>query len=400
MKAAISVEHVSKQYLLGSNVANRLPRYLFPGLFKKEKAFFQALNNISFEVHRGECFGIMGINGAGKSTLLQIIAGVLQPTSGKVSVNGDVSALLELGAGFNPELTGIENIKLTGILKGMSDKKVKEVLDSVIDFADIGEFIERPVKVYSSGMFMRVAFAANLMNSPEILIVDEALAVGDLNFQKKCIQRFYELRNAGTTVLFVSHDNYQVRHVCDRALLLNQGCAVAYGDSDFIAQEYDILLDKQNAGDSQLVAQNSNVGDRIMITDIKLLNAAGEESYEYVINDELNLTATILIQNTQEFDELTFVANLYRHDDLYICGTTTLMDGFEPFETSSEMQVTMTLPKLKLLSGRYKWRFAVNEKNGLGIFTERVPICEFTVSDNFEAVGLVDLDRIWKVQRG
>lgn len=398
MNKVISVENLTKEYFLGGNGTRKMSTFLFPKWFREEKNMYKALDDVSFDVREGECFGIMGVNGAGKSTLLQIISGVLKSTSGTVTTTGDISALLELGAGFNPELSGIENIRLTGTLKGMTESQINNVLDSVIEFADIGDFIDKPVKIYSSGMFMRVAFSANLMNQPKILIVDEALAVGDQNFQKKCIQRFYDLRNAGTTVLFVSHDNYQVRHICERALLLNKGKVAAYGASDFVASEYDVMLENLGKDADGVVAQNSNVGDRIVIAQVHLEDAEGNIKEEFNHGEELTIVARVRIQNTAEYSRLTFVTNLYKHDDFYVCGTTTLMDGLEPFATSNEMEVRMKIPKLNILAGRYKWRFAVNEENGLGILTERTPICEFTIKDNFEAVGLVNLQREWVVK--
>ncbi len=199
---------------------------------------FHALNNISITVKRGESYGIIGRNGSGKSTLLQIIAGTLTPTVGSVEVNGRVAALLELGSGFNPEFTGRENVFLNGAILGLTRREVEDRFDAIAAFADIGDFIDQPVKTYSSGMQLRIAFATQTAIEPEILIVDEALSVGDFFFQQKCFKRIAELRARGTTLLFVSHDMASVRDLCSLALYLRRGEAVFFGDSQQAIARY------------------------------------------------------------------------------------------------------------------------------------------------------------------
>lgn len=227
---AISVEHVSKIYRLYDKPVDRLKESLHP-LRKKYHRDFHALADISFEVKKGETVGIIGQNGSGKSTLLKIITGVLTPTLGQVQVRGRVSALLELGTGFNPELTGIENVYFSGTVMGYTREEMDERLDAILAFADIGEFIRQPVKTYSSGMFVRLAFAVATAVEPEVLIVDEALAVGDFLFQYKCLQLFSRLQDKGTSILFVSHNTQQVIQYCNSAILLSHGSLVIQ-DSD------------------------------------------------------------------------------------------------------------------------------------------------------------------------
>jgi lipopolysaccharide transport system ATP-binding protein len=200
---------------------------------------FFALQDVSFEVRRGEAVGIVGRNGAGKSTLLQLIAGTLQPTSGTIAVRGRVAALLELGAGFNPEFTGRENVFLSGAVLGLRRAEMEERFDAVAAFADIGDFIDQPVKTYSSGMMMRLAFAVNTCVDPEILIVDEALSVGDAPFQAKCFRRLRQLIDGGVSLLFVSHDLGTVRSICSRALWLKQGRSEMWGEAKEVAREYE-----------------------------------------------------------------------------------------------------------------------------------------------------------------
>jgi ABC-type polysaccharide/polyol phosphate transport system ATPase subunit len=197
---------------------------------------------VSFDVRRGETFGLIGRNGSGKSTLLQILAGVLQPTSGVFSVAGRVTALLELGAGFAPEFTGRENVIMNGTILGFSRKEMLRKVDNIAEFAEIGDFFDRPVKTYSTGMYVRLAFATVINLEPDVLIVDEALAVGDVLFQHRCMRRFHDLKRSGVTVLFVSHSMEAVKQVCDRAILLEHGRIVGAGASDAVVNQYLALV--------------------------------------------------------------------------------------------------------------------------------------------------------------
>ena len=219
---AISVSGLSKCFKIYDKPIDRFKQILVRGKSKYYKDFW-ALKDICFKLRRGETLGIIGQNGSGKSTLLQLICGTLNPTSGKIQNNGRIAALLELGSGFNPEFTGVENIYLNGAILGLDIKEINSRLDDILNFADIGDFAEKPVKLYSSGMMMRLAFSVQASINPDILIVDEALSVGDELFQRKCFARLEELRNSGTSILFVSHSAESVIQLCDRCLLLNQG---------------------------------------------------------------------------------------------------------------------------------------------------------------------------------
>jgi lipopolysaccharide transport system ATP-binding protein len=218
----VRAEGLSKAYRMFSHPAHRLKQILM-GARRRYFSEFWALHDVSFELRRGEALGIIGRNGGGKSTLLQLVAGTLQPSRGVVERSGRVGALLELGAGFNPEFTGRENVLFSGMLLGLARAEVLARLGDVVDFAEIGEFIDRPVKTYSTGMFVRLAFAVQVFTDPDLLIVDEALAVGDIFFQQKCFARIREMRERGMTLIFVSHDMAAIRNVCDRTLLLDQG---------------------------------------------------------------------------------------------------------------------------------------------------------------------------------
>lgn len=242
---AIKVENLSKLYQIYDAPRDRLKQFILPYIQqavgwppKQYYKEFWALRDVSFEVKKGESVGILGRNGSGKSTLLQIICGTLSPTYGSVTTRGRIAALLELGSGFNPEFSGRENVYMNGALLGLSTEQIDDRFDAIAAFADIGDFIEQPVKTYSSGMLIRLAFAVQVQVEPDILVVDEALAVGDALFQKRCFQRIEQLISGGTTLLFVSHDQESVRTLTNRALLLKQGRALAWGVTSEVVLEY------------------------------------------------------------------------------------------------------------------------------------------------------------------
>lgn len=238
---AIVVHSLMKTYRLYRSKGDRAVEALLPFVRSRHQAH-HALFDISFEVLVGECVGIIGRNGSGKSTLLKILTGVLSPTSGAVEVKGKVASLLELGAGFNPELTGRENIFFNATLMGNSREETEAQLEKIISFADIGSFIDQPVKVYSSGMFVRLAFAVSIHVNPDILIVDEALAVGDARFQKKCIDFMRRFKESGGTILFVSHDIFTVKSFCNRLILLHDGKVELQGEPDQVANRYHQIM--------------------------------------------------------------------------------------------------------------------------------------------------------------
>lgn len=246
---AINVAGLSKCYNIYNNPLDRLKQALVPrwygALGKPSPIYYRefwALQNVSFSVKKGETVGIIGRNGSGKSTLLQLICGTLAPTAGQVEANGRITALLELGSGFNPEFTGRENVFLNGAILGLSQKEIEARFDEIAAFADIGDFIEQPVKFYSSGMMVRLAFAVQATVDPDILIVDEALAVGDERFQRKCFRRLEELREKDTSILFVSHAGQQIVELCDRALLLEQGKRLLMADPLTTVRAYHKML--------------------------------------------------------------------------------------------------------------------------------------------------------------
>jgi teichoic acid transport system ATP-binding protein len=260
---AIKVENLTKIYPLYNKHVDRMKEALHP-FRKKYHHDFHALKDVSFEIKKGETVGIIGKNGAGKSTLLKILTGVLTPTSGSVQINGRISSLLELGTGFNPELTGIENIYFNGTVNGIMKKEMDKKVDDIIAFADIGEFINQPVKTYSSGMFVRLAFACATAIDPDILIIDEALSVGDMVFQSKCMARMTSIMKGGVTVIYVSHDTYSVKTLCKKAILLEKGEMISYETVSITVNKYIAMLEMQSSEILQQLADNIDTSHNIL----------------------------------------------------------------------------------------------------------------------------------------
>lgn len=329
---AIEVTDLTKTYKLYENNKRRIIEGLFP-FAKPQYKKFNALSNVSFKIKKGEIVGIIGKNGSGKSTLLKIITGVLNPSSGTISVNGRISALLELGAGFNPEYTGIENIYLNGTLNGITREEMSKRIDDIADFADIGDFINQPVKNYSSGMFVRLAFAVAVYSDPDILIVDEALAVGDAAFQAKCMARMNQIMKSGATVLFVTHDMNTVKRLCQRCIYLENGKKIMEGDAAELADIYlkkirasmneeNLKLeekpaapqtsdDKKNADVNILDSSNEEFINRtkkfiegtgeIEFIDLRLLDSEGRENFSFAYDSEITISMKVRVNVERDF---------------------------------------------------------------------------------------------------
>lgn len=274
---AVSVDNLTKVYKLYNTPKDRLKESLSFTRKKYHREFY-ALKNVSFKINKGETLGVIGKNGSGKSTLLKILTGVLSPTSGKVEVNGKIAALLELGAGFNPEYTGIENIYLQGTIMGFTKEQMDKKIQTIIDFAEIGEYVYQPVKTYSSGMFARLAFAVAINVEPDILIVDEALAVGDIRFQTKCYKKFGELKEQGITIIFVTHDVFSVRNLCDSVIWINEGELILAGDTSLVTAKYLEYMNTDQELQTKINEANENSSEK------NTLNKKEENAFEYSIN--------------------------------------------------------------------------------------------------------------------
>lgn len=295
MSSAISVKNVTKKYKLYDKPLDRLKESIHP-FHKQYHDPFYALNDVSFEIEKGETVGIIGTNGSGKSTILKIITGVLQQTTGDVNIVGNVSALLELGAGFDMEYTGIENIYMNGAVLGYSEEEMNKKKDEILEFADIGDFVHQPVKTYSSGMLVRLAFALAINVEPEILIIDEALAVGDAFFQAKCFHKLEEIKEKGTTILFVSHDIVSVKKLCSRAVWLDRGHLREVGDAKEVCEKYlSMQIEQQNKEMAKLVENMS------LDNTIDEVAKGGKKSFKAI-----NLSQSVDISGTNQGEILSF----------------------------------------------------------------------------------------------
>jgi homopolymeric O-antigen transport system ATP-binding protein len=387
MPTALSVENVSKQYRIYDHPGDRLKESLTRGRWKRHREFW-ALRDVTFELESGTTTGIIGPNGSGKSTLLQIITGTLEPTHGAVHHEGRIAALLELGAGFNPEFTGIENIYLNAALMGFSRSETDARLPEIKRFAEIGDFVEQPVKTYSSGMYIRLAFAIAVSADPQILIVDEALAVGDAVFQQRCLRRIKEMQEGGATILFVSHDPHTIRALCTRAILFNGGQVEADGKpSDVLNRYQKIIMSRQAAYEtSRLVAadetsgaENLEVleetfrplsytyrhGDRTAeILSIDLLDAA-RRPIEFVETGESVMVRVRIRFNAEENDPVFGFLIRDRHG-IHIYGTNTeILQQYVGRVRSNEVVEVVFAFNCWLGVGEFSVTSAVHSANGV-----------------------------------
>ena len=339
----VLVQNVSKLYRLYRCPSDRI-RELFPFQQRKLHSDFWALRDISFSVDKGEMLGIVGPNGCGKSTLLQLICGILQPTSGRVVTSGRVAALLELGAGFNPEFTGRENVFLNGEIIGLSRREIERALPSIAAFAEIGEFLERPVKEYSTGMYVRLAFATAIHVEPEILVVDEALAVGDAIFANRCVRKFEELKQRKVTVLFVSHDLGLVKQLSDRAILLINGRIDAEGDPKHVINQYIGLVLEKGHAEREYPRRGLEPGFRhgdgtSEITDVELLDRAGRSTQTVTTGEPVRIRVRCTFREPKS-DPMAGIL-IRNRIGMEVYGTNTRIEQVElgSFEPGDELEL-------------------------------------------------------------
>ena len=428
---AISVENVSKCYQTYKKPIHRLVQVL-NGSNKKLYSEFWALRDANFIVNRGETFGIVGQNGSGKSTLLQIIASTLRPTAGTITTHGRIAAILELGAGFNPEFSGIENARLNAAIIGVDEKEFSISLPEIIEFSGLGDFIHKPVKTYSSGMYVRLAFSVSISLKPDILIIDEALAVGDARFQRKCFRKLESLKAEGVTILLVSHSMESVVSHCDRAMFLDAGKIQMIGEPKDVVNKYlDVLFQTENEeSDCQTVepekkSTNENInsntelnlnhdpqmdacknrhgynpqeyrwGDgRAQIIDYKLLKDGEEFNYPCEKNDKLTLT--FVTNFKQSFDNLIYGMTIKTTDGKTVYGTNNRLKK-QLFSTSKENEtVEMKIEfVINLAAGDYFISLGVStdddEKDHIPL-DRRYDLVHFAVHDDQQSFGIAELN--------
>lgn len=408
--AIIKIENLSKVYKLYDKPIDRLKEALC--LTKKNyHNEYYALNNISFNIEKGEILGILGTNGSGKSTLLKIITGVLSPSEGEITTNGSISALLELGAGFNPEYTGTENIYLYGTMMGKSREEIDSEVKGILDFADIGDFIYQPVKTYSSGMFARLAFSVAINVNPDILIVDEILSVGDQKFQIKCLKKMKEMMNNGTTVLFVAHDITVIKRFCTKVVWLDKGKVIDIGDVDRITDNYMDFLkmgnieEVTNIGGGNLAEQDKDddikpfKDDNTLIAEIKkvrILNGDRDEISEMRYNEKVTLEVIYDVYDIQIKKPVLGMA-IRTIDDEYICGLNTLLDKKEIPWVKGRNKFSIEFSQGLLgLGGNYYFDVALFEETATVPIQYMSKIKTFTILSEYIGEGKYIIPHLWK----
>lgn len=440
---AIQVTDVEKVYKLYDKPSDRLKEALGIGRGKHHREH-HALKGINLTIRQGECVGIIGTNGSGKSTILKIITGVLNPTGGSVTVNGRISALLELGAGFNNEYNGIENIYLNGTMIGFTEKEIDEKLDSILEFADIGEYVYQPVKTYSSGMFVRLAFAVAINIDPEILIVDEALSVGDVFFQAKCYHKFEEFKEMGKTIVFVSHDLSSVSKYCDRVVLLNQGAKLGEGSAKEMIDTYKQVLVGQYVvpdSDQERLVDDEQLRNAVSGKKDRQENAAADKAAgdaagsltgglaenpelleygsrkavitEYYISDDKGITTSAILKG----NSFTIHMRVKMMEDLHapifaftiknvrgteITGTNTMFEKafLEPVEAGEVYDVEFT-QKMDLQGGDYLLSLGVTgyEEDDFTVYHRLYDVLNLTVISDKNTVGFYDMNSKIEVRK-
>ena len=427
-KLAIKVENITKIYKLYDKPIDRLKESLSPGKKEYHKDFY-ALNELSFHVEKGQTVGIIGTNGSGKSTILKIITGVLTPPTGQVEVNGKISALLELGAGFNMDYTGIENIYMNGTMMGYSKKEMDEKLQDILEFAEIGDFVYQPVKTYSSGMFVRLAFALAINVEPEILIVDEALSVGDVFFQSKCYRRMEEIRQRGTTILMVTHDMGSIIKYCDKVVLLNKGNFVAEGSAGHMVDLYKkILAGQMESLDAELAEEKDGAAGNNGRTDLEMTDFSADASlmktkltinanrteygdgraeiYDLGLFDGRGNLTNLLIKGEMftirecirfhaDIETPIFTYTIKDKKGTDLTGTNTMFEGTDirPVKSGDEYQVEFT-QKMTLQGGEYLLSMSCTgfEHGEHVVYHRLYDVANLTVISNKNTVGIYDME--------
>lgn len=419
---AIKVENVDKIYKIYKNTSDRLKEAVHP-FHKIYHRPFYALNNISFEVEKGETVGIVGTNGSGKSTILKIITGVIQPSHGSVQIDGKVSALLELGAGFDEEYTGIENIYMNGSILGYTREEMDAKKEEILDFADIGDFVYQPVKTYSSGMLVRLAFALAINVEPEILIIDEALAVGDAFFQAKCFHKLEEIKNNGTTILFVSHDIISVKKMCSRVIWLDNGIMREIGEANTVCEKYmSVQIERTNKENEKILSQldlkeeNKDIREekqkvsfpRLVSETAEAISGTGKVNIlSFYIKDEKG-NETKLVKTEKEYqfgivaefketlEHVIFGFELENLRGVRVFGINNFMQqkAIPQMEAGKICEVSFTLTLPKICKGEYLVTPAVSSGTQSNhIVQHRVHNCEtiYVENDGYN-IALIELD--------
>jgi lipopolysaccharide transport system ATP-binding protein len=365
---------------------------------------FWALNDVTLEVRAGDCFGIVGSNGSGKSTLLSLITGIVEPTSGDIITNGRIASLLELGAGFHPELTGRENIFLNGSVYGLSRRQMLKKLDEIIDFTELGDFIDVPIKHYSSGMYVRLGFAVAVHTEPDVLLVDEVLAVGDASFQHKCLDRIQKFRTRGGTLVLVSHDMGTIQSLCNQTVWLDGGQVRAAGQPADVVMAYlnEVAQREENQATVEPAPKPSKGQNRwgtgkISITRVELCDGTGAPRYIFVTGGVMEVRLHYRVEGRVE--EPVFGIAIHHQNGAHLCGPNTDFGGLRIASLQGEGQVVFRIPALPLLEGAYDISASVVDRGDSETYDYHDRAYPFRVSPGAsrERYGMVTLSGEWQI---
>lgn len=392
----IRIRDLTKVYHLYEKNTDRIKETFLKKRYSKDH---YALNHIDLDIKKGESVGIVGTNGSGKSTLLKLITGVVSPSEGELKTQGKIAALLELGAGFNPEYTGLENIYLNGTMMGYTEKEMEERVPEIIEFADIGDFIHQPVKTYSSGMFARLAFSVSISVEPDILIVDEALSVGDTRFQVKCIDKMTELRDKGTTILFVTHSIEQIKRFCTRTIWIRDGQIVRDGEASIVVDLYDnymkygeSVLEEERDEELQPFRFPENASCLAAIQKVSL-NKKLFHSFESL---EVEILYDIYDKNMKDLQ--MGVAIYSRDREIYVFGPNTNLDKYPLPQETGRYKIVYRIPKLALMSGDYVIDVGIFNSDGIVNLDYKNGCKAFSVANEYFSEGMVYLEHEWELQ--
>lgn len=426
-KTVISVENVCKRFKL----------YLDKGIYLKERILFRkrnryeerkVLQGVSFQVYKGEAIGLIGENGCGKSTMLKLLSGIMYPEQGTINIEGRISALIELGAGFHPDMSGRENIYTNAAIFGLTKSEIDKRLQTIIDFSELGEYIDNPVRTYSSGMYMRLAFSIAINVDADVLLIDEILAVGDANFQVKCFQKLREIKANGTTIVIVSHDLGTIQSFCDSALWICEGKAAAYGNSKDVVESYRqymnekyiasiqqhedkeqisnestenaITVSEEQVDSEQKNEKDSNYNDnrfgsrQTEITNVIFRDESGQEIQTLIGGQPVDID--ICYQVHQPIDEYNFGMGFFTIDNVCLYGVNTQYDGVTVKLDKDRGFIRFHVDKLELLTGNYYFQCAVVDLNGMPLDYFR-KYCDFSVKSNVMAIGCSDVPHKWEI---
>ncbi len=406
---AIEVRHVTKHFKVFFDKSNQLKER---ALFWKRNRFEErkVLNDVSFSIKKGEAVGLVGRNGCGKSTTLKLLTRIIYPNEGSIELNGRVSSLIELGAGFHPDMSGRENIYINASIFGLSKKEIDERLDDIIKFSELKEFIDNPVRTYSSGMYMRLAFSVAINVDADILLIDEILAVGDANFQAKCFNRLREIKQTGTTIVIVSHSLGQIEQICDRSIWIKDGHIEADGNPkdvhfkylDFMNEERIAQTEAERADierETQRVKEerkkSSRTGDRrAEFTKVQMLNSLGEHCTTLRTGDPMTLNLEYTVHEKVEDCVLGFA--IMRSDGLWVYGTNTRIDRKPNFNIDKNGSYKVKFNEINLLPGEYWCDVTIEYGEGIPVDYYRQAI-KFEVVSNVTDAGVVRLDHEWEL---